>query len=209
MFYETLFQKLTFARKGQVKRRRSDDCKQRRRDAARLGLELLEERQLLSVSPWLASAAAHTSGHAASTPTVTLQDRPSTSYYGQPVLLLATVSGATGGSVEFFDGAAEIGAAVNVSSSGYADYVTDSLAVGTHSITAEYFATGASSATGTSTAVPETINAAPTRTAVVAPSNPLVAGNNVSFTATVSSAISYAVSNGQASADRDCNLHGD
>jgi hypothetical protein len=111
--------------------------------------------------------------------------------------LQAAVSGATGGSVEFFDGSTEIGAAVSLSSSGRANYVADDLAVGTHSVTAEYFATGATSATSTSTPVPETVNAAPTRIAVVAPRNPLVAGSSISFTATVSSRVSVAGIGGQ------------
>ncbi len=148
---------------------------------------------MLSISPWglaAARAAGHAASHANSTAvTVAMQDRPSTSFYGQSVSLIATVTGATTGSVEFFEAGATtpLGTA-NVSTRGVADYITNALPLGTTDITAEYFAAGATSSSSSvsSTAVPETVNAAPTRTLVAAPGNPIVAGESVAFTATVS-----------------------
>ena len=168
---------------------------------------------MLSISPSL-GALHRQAGHSGSASsqtalTVTLNDRPSTSYYGQSVDLQAAVSGATTGTVEFFDGTTEIGTAVNLSTSGYANYVTDTLSVGTHSITAEYFSPGATTATSTSTAVPETVNAAPTKIAVNAPGNPIVAGSNVTFTATVSDAASRGRRRANERARGDSNLHRD
>ena len=152
---------------------------------------------MLSISPLGLTAvhaashvASHAAGHAAASAAVTvaLQDRPSTSSYGQSVSLIATVTGATTGSVEFFDdGSATPLGTANVSTRGVADYITNTLPLGTNSITAEYFATGATTAGATSTAIPETVNAASTRTAVAAPANPIVAGESATFTATVSS----------------------
>ena len=162
------------------------------RGGSRLRVEPLEDRRLLSMSPWFFAmpwGARSTSSSHSSTPpiTVALRDRPSTSDFGQSVQLTSRVTGATTGSVEFFDGTTEIGQPVSLSGNGVAAYVTSSLAVGTHSITAEYFATGATTATSTSTAVPETVNATPTSISIAASNNPLVAGGNVTFTATVTS----------------------
>ena len=150
-------------------------------------MEPLEDRRLLSVSPMglRAPVSAHNSNTSAIT--LALQNRPSTSQYGQSVLMTATVSGASGGTAEFFNGTTELGA-VALSGNGIANFVTNSLPVGTDSITAEYFAAGATAASGTSTAVPETVNAVSTRTVVTTSGNPLVAGTNVSFTAIVSTA---------------------
>ena len=192
MLYDLLVEKWAAMRQGHPARHNKAAGKQGRRGNSRLRVEPLEDRQMLSISSFgLAAvhAASHAAGHAASSAvTVALQDRPSTSSYGQSVSLIATVTGATTGSVEFFDnGSATPLGTANVSTRGVADYITNTLPLGTNSITAEYFAAGASAASATSTAIPETVNAASTRTVVSAPSNPIVAGASVTFTATVSS----------------------
>ena len=142
MWYDRLTVKLTGLRK-----RHSNEPKARISQAAGqdpvAAAGRARNRELLSISPSL-GALHRQAGHSGSASsqtalTVTLNDRPSTSYYGQSVDLQAAVSGATTGTVEFFDGSTEIGTAVNLSTSGYANYVTDTLSVGTHSITAEYF----------------------------------------------------------------------
>ena len=119
----------------------------------------------------------------------TLQSLPKTSFYGQPVVLAAKVTGATGGTVEFFDGTTEL-AGVNLSTRGSATFVTDTLGLGSHSLTAEYFLSSNTAQTipdSTSAVVTETVDAAPTHTVVVASSDPGVAGADVSFTAIVGS----------------------
>ncbi|MGA2621259.1 MAG: G1 family glutamic endopeptidase [Thermoguttaceae bacterium] len=117
---------------------------------------------MLSFSPWFTAFPAGHPHAAATSPAVavSVQNWASTSSYGQAVELTATVAGATTGSVEFFDGTTQLSTAVNVSGRGIANYVTSTLAVGTHAITAQYFASGAAVASATSTAVPETVNAA-------------------------------------------------
>ena len=196
MFYELLLEKLAATWKSQRKQREKCLARRRRSDGALLRVEPLEDRRLLSVAPWgwgwgwQSRAYSHNSSTSTtSTATITLQNRPSTSQYGQSVLMTATVSGTTGGSVEFLDGATDLGS-VNLSGNGIANYVTNSLPLGSNSITAEYFASGVATSgtpTATSTPVSEYVNAASTRTVVTAPGNPLVAGSNVTFTAIVSS----------------------
>ena len=199
MFYRLLMETLTATWKSQRKERRKCASRRKRPDEVRLRVEPLEDRRLLSVSPLGLRALASTHNFNTSAITIALQNRPSTSQYGQSVLMTATVSGTTTGSAEFFDGTTELGA-VALSGNGIANFVTSTLAVGTHSITAEYFASAATVANATSTAVPETVNAASTRTAVTAPGNPLVAGTSVSFTAVVSSLGMGGTSNGQGTA---------
>jgi hypothetical protein len=205
MWYSSLTDKFTSFWKRQPKRRDREDWKQHRPGRTRLRGEWLEDRRLLSMSPLLgalAHGAAHFSAHThqsslsgtSSTPalTVTLQNHPSTSFYGQSVYLTAKVAGATNGTVEFFDGTTQLGSTVNVSSNGVANLAINTLSVGTHSITAEYFADGATTATSTSAALPETVNPAPTSIALVASSNPSIvvsadATPTLSFTAVVGS----------------------
>ncbi len=203
MWYDPLTARLAGLRKGHGSRHNRNVQQQHRRPrASLLRGERLEDRRLLSMSPWFgvlvhgfehpSSRSQGSSGSSQAALTVSLHDRPSTSFYGQSVQLTAKVAGATNGTVEFFDGTTQLGTAVSVSSNGVANLATDTLAVGTHSITAEYFSTGATTATSTSTAVPETVNAAPTNTIVVASGNPAVAAgaqasSNVTFTAIVGS----------------------
>ncbi|MGO9107757.1 MAG: G1 family glutamic endopeptidase [Thermoguttaceae bacterium] len=196
MFYRLLKEKLAATWRSQRKQREKCLSRQRRPDGARLCVESLEDRRLLSVSPLGLRSLLSAHNFNASAVTVALQNWPSTSQYGQSVLMTATVSGATTGTAEFFDGTTELGA-VALSSNGIANFVTNGLPVGTDSITAEYFASGATVASATSTAVPETVNAASTRTVVTTSGNPLVAGTSVSFTAVVSSSGLCGTTSGQ------------
>jgi hypothetical protein len=80
----------------------------------------------------------------AATSAVTLVAAPDPGVYQDPVTLTATVtpSGATG-SVEFFDGASSLG--TSPVSAGGAQLITSSLAVGMHSLTAQYLGDGSHS----------------------------------------------------------------
>ncbi|MHB1960104.1 MAG: Ig-like domain repeat protein, partial [Acidobacteriaceae bacterium] len=87
---------------------------------------------------------------------VSLACTPNPADLGQAVSCAATVSGgANGESVDFLDGATQIGA--GTISSGVATFSTTSLAVGTHSLTAEYVGDGTYNPS-TSNAVSESIN---------------------------------------------------
>jgi len=105
--------------------------------------------------------------------------------FGQAVTFTASVVSASPsatGSVNFFDGSTQIGA-VSLSSGGTVTFTTSSLAFGTHSITAVY--TGdAQRATSTSAALSERI-VEPATATLASSANPSVAGDNVTFTATV------------------------
>ena len=91
----------------------------------------------------------------------------SPSVFGESVTFTATVSSGLGtptGTVQFKDGAANVGAPVALVA-GAADLVTAGLAVGSHSITAVYSG-DALFATSTSAAVPQTVSKASTATAI-------------------------------------------
>ena len=112
---------------------------------------------------------------------------PST--FGQSVTFTATVSGGTSptGTVQFFDGAAPLGAPVALAGS-TAALTTSTLAVGTHPITATYSG-DVDDTPSTSAPVSQVVNAAApgvTATALVSSLNPSTVGQAVTFTATVS-----------------------
>ncbi|MFI5372708.1 MAG: Ig-like domain repeat protein, partial [Candidatus Eisenbacteria bacterium] len=116
--------------------------------------------------------------------TTTLAASPaSPSVFGQEVTLTATVSpGAASGTVTFKDGLATLGSAPVAS--GQAVLHTTTLAVGSHSFTAEYGG-DATYAASTSSAVPYAVNQASTSTTVGSSANPSLVGQSVTFTATV------------------------
>jgi hypothetical protein len=188
MFATSLLKKLTGIGKGQ-QRARDRRAGQRLHGRSRLRVEALEDRRLLSAT--LLHSAAHVST-AATTPLITFQTHPTNSTFGQSVALVAKLTGASGGSVEFFDSASsstlgtELGTAVPVSNIGFATYVANALTLGANYLTAEYFlptnTTTTADATATTT---DTVTAAPTHTTIGASSNPGVQGANVTFTATV------------------------
>jgi hypothetical protein len=110
------------------------------------------------------------------------------SVFGQLVTFTATVTPASGsgtptGTVSFNDGALTLATATL--SSGQASFATSLLSVGSHSITAVY--NGDSNFTGsTSVALTQTVNMAPTTTALTSSPSPSVFGQSVTFTAAVS-----------------------
>ena len=122
----------------------------------------------------------------------TLATSANPSMFGASVTFMATVStngGAAGGTVTFSDGSKALGtAAVNA---GTAVYSLSTLAIGSHSITAAYSG-DANNASSTSSALNQQVLQAGVVT-VVSSANPSIAGTSVSFTATISSPQSAAV----------------
>jgi hypothetical protein len=116
---------------------------------------------------------------------------PTSSVFGQPVTLTASVRVTSGGStpagsVEFFSGASSLGTAMLVGSAGTASapITTSSLIIGPHAITAVY--RGESNFAGsTSAATPHAVQRAATATTVASLANPSVWGQMVTLTATV------------------------
>src|SRR5262249_21771095 len=117
---------------------------------------------------------------------LTTSGSPST--FGQSVTFTATVTsgaGTPGGSVAFMEGAATLGTG-NLDASGVATFSTSSLSAAGHPITAVSGATG-NFAGSTSAGLTQTVNPAPTTTAVLPNFNPSNFGQSVTFTATVTS----------------------
>jgi len=134
------------------------------------------------------SAISQTVNQASTTTTVASSVNPS--YLGQSVTFTATVAvespgaGTPTGTVEFFDGSTELGTGT-LGSGNTATYSTARLAVGSHSITAEYLGDGNFTG-GTSSSLSQTVDQGGTTTALTASPNPSVYGQSVTFTATVS-----------------------
>jgi hypothetical protein len=125
--------------------------------------------------------------------TTSLSSSVNPSSYGQAVTFTASVlpssGGSVSGSVKFWDGTVQIGSAVL--SSGIATFTTSATALngGSHSITASY--SGDTNFTGSnSSLLSQTVNPVATITTLASNLNPSVAGQNVTFTATVSSSVS-------------------
>ncbi|MDO5735034.1 MAG: Ig-like domain repeat protein [Propionibacteriaceae bacterium] len=121
--------------------------------------------------------------------TTTLTSAPNPSVIGGEVTLTASVTAGgvpvSTGAVQFRDGASPIGAPVVVGADGKATLATSSLAAGSHSLKAEYSGTatlGASTSTLT-----QVVGKAATTTTLVSDVDPLILGQSVTFTATVSS----------------------
>jgi Big-like domain-containing protein len=108
------------------------------------------------------------------------------SAYGQQVTFSATVSPSSGaiGTVTFKDGASVLGTSA-LGAVGVATLTTSSLAVGTHSITAEYSG-DASHMSSASSVLSQTVNKASTTTTLTSSENPSKSGRVVTFTANVS-----------------------
>ena len=99
---------------------------------------------------------------------------------------MSSGSGTPSGTVQFKDGAANLGSPVTLAA-GQASLTTAALGTGAHSITVAY-AGNATFATSTSPALAHTVNQAATSTSVArsAGPNPSTFGQSVTFTATVS-----------------------
>jgi sugar lactone lactonase YvrE len=120
------------------------------------------------------------------TPTsVTLAASPNPSTPGQSVAFTATVTpAAANGTVEFHDGTTVLG--TSPVTGGIASFATTALSPGSHSLTAVYLRDAVYD-TSTSSAVAQTVQpASPTTTTLASSQNPLLVGNSVTFTATVS-----------------------
>jgi len=109
---------------------------------------------------------------------------------GQGVTFTATVTdggtAVTSGTIDFTDGATTLATSVPVSPSGVATFSISSLAVGSHPITATFSGTAVlASSTGSVTQVVVTI---PTTMTLSSSLNPSLAGDSVTFTATVTPA---------------------
>jgi len=113
-----------------------------------------------------------------------------TSAFGQQVTFTATViatspgSGLPSSSVTFRDGSMVL-ATVSLDANGRATFSTSTLAIGSHPITAAYGGDGNFSAS-TSTSLNQTVNKYATATALTSSADPAVAGQPITFTATVS-----------------------
>jgi len=122
--------------------------------------------------------------------TTTLTSAPNPSTYGQSVTLTATITptptGASLGTVNFFNGATNIGTG-SVNASGVATLSVTTLPVGSLTLTANY---SGNTAFGTSTSAPitQTVNVAPTTTTLAASPSPATFGQSVTLTATVTPA---------------------
>jgi hypothetical protein len=144
----------------------------RRPRSARLGLERLEVREVLSGAP-----------------TQTLLSAVGPAIYSEAQTFTATVkslnSGVPTGSVTFYDGSTALSTVTLIQGrqNSQASFTASTLAVGNHSITAVYNGNPIF-ATSNSNALNETVQQL-TTTTLGANSNPAVAGQNVTFTATV------------------------
>ncbi|MFB7267217.1 Ig-like domain-containing protein, partial [Streptomyces nojiriensis] len=121
--------------------------------------------------------------------TTALASSPNPSTIGQNVTFTATVTdGAVTptGTVTFKDGTATIGTGT-LNGAGIATYTTSTLTVGSHTITAVYGGDTTHTAS-TSTPLTQTVQAADTTTTVLSGLNPSIAGQNVTFNATVTAA---------------------
>ena len=113
---------------------------------------------------------------------------PNPGIFGQSVTLAATISHTTGsgvpsGTVTFSEGGTTLGTAT-LDSTGAASFSTTALSVGSDTFTASY--SGDTTYAASSDTVTETVNQAPTSTALTASPNSAVSGQPVTFTATVS-----------------------
>ncbi len=116
--------------------------------------------------------------------TTTLASSLNPSTFGQSVTFTATVTGnAPTGSVTFKDGTTVLCSAVGLVS-GSATCATSSLAVATHSITANYNG-DTNNTSSTSAPLSQVVNQVPSGTALTSATNPSTFGQSVTFTATV------------------------
>ena len=117
--------------------------------------------------------------------TLTASPNPSTA--GSTVTLTATETPAAAGSVQFKDGAANIGAPVAVNGGGVATTTTSSLTAGSHSLSAVFTPTDLTSFSGSTGTFTATVNppATPTATTLAVCGGYLTAGSDATLTANV------------------------
>lgn len=139
------------------------------------------------VTHWTATGGTGNGTYVADNPAVstsTVLAGPTSAAAGANVTYTATLtpSGATG-TVQFKDGAANLGAAQPVSG-GVASFSTTSLSAGPHNITAQFIPTGSFGASSSNT-ITTTISTVSTSTTLVS-NTPTQQAGNATFTATVS-----------------------
>ncbi len=126
---------------------------------------------------------------AALQPTVTISG-PSSSVYGQSVAFTVAVNPPNGGiatgSVVFFDGSKQIATATL--SNGIASIASNTLTVGSHTITAQYLGDKNFGSASSTTSIPLTVARDSTSLAIVSSASPMPLGQAVTFTAQVSAA---------------------
>jgi hypothetical protein len=136
----------------------------------------------------VSSASSVTIGAATTTTALTVS--PSPANVGGTVTLTAVVlpsGGATPtGTVAFSDGATSLGSA-SVDVSGHASVTVSNFSIGTHSLSATYTGSGGVSDQGSTGTASLTVAQAASTTVVTSSQNPQTLGQNVTFTATVSS----------------------
>ncbi|HEY5331237.1 MAG TPA: Ig-like domain repeat protein [Acidobacteriaceae bacterium] len=121
--------------------------------------------------------------------TTVVSASPNPASAGASVVLTATTTATSGtptGNVTFFDGATSLGTGT-LNGSGVATLTVSTLAVGSHSITANYAGAGSFTAS-TSSAVALAISAVTTTTSLTVSPNPAAVGANVVLTATTTAA---------------------
>ncbi|MGA7155463.1 MAG: Ig-like domain repeat protein [Acidobacteriaceae bacterium] len=121
--------------------------------------------------------------------TVVLAVSPNPVVVTANVTLTATVTAATGtptGTVTFYDGSTAVGSS-NLNGEGIGSFSTTALAAGMQHLTAQYSGDGTNAA-GTSNAINETVQQATTTSALASSSSTDTVGNDLTFTATVTSA---------------------
>src|SRR6202030_1050407 len=124
--------------------------------------------------------------------TTTLESVANPSVSGETVTFTASVaatapgSGTPTGTVNFLEGSTTLASGVTLNGSDQATFTTSSLAVGSHTITADYSGdTDFSASSGSDSASPQVVNQASTTPTVSSARNPPVSGQGVTFTATV------------------------
>ena len=120
-------------------------------------------------------------------PSTTLVSSSNPSTFGQLVTFTATVTGSRGtptGTVQFRDNGTNLGAPVNLDSSGRAIYATSALSVGGHTITTVY--SGDCNFAASTGILKQTVGRASTETVLTSSSNPSTYGQSVTFMASVS-----------------------
>ena len=133
-------------------------------------------------------AAAMALSHEVSPPAVSTRvqlEGPGDSLQGNPVFFSATVTGSNPtGSVQFRDGAANLGAPVPLLA-GVATVQADSLALGVHSISAVYLGDGSNESSTSNTLAHHVYASATTQVTLTSNSGSAIFGSPVTFTVTV------------------------
>ena len=145
-----------------------------------------------------ASGSLPVSIHATVATTTSLHASVTAATFGQSVVYTVTVTAKTkgaavpSGTVTFMDGSKVLGTAT-LGAKGTATFTATGMGVGKHSVTASY--TGdLNSAPGVSSALTQTVSKSTTTVKLVSQANPSVAGQPVTFTATVSPKIAGSIS---------------